>query len=935
MAMPGLNTFVAIDIETTGLDPSANEITELGAVLYVDGKIGERYSQLVKPRASIPDGITRLTGITDEMVKNSPAIDEVIDDYRGIIEKSSWVVGHNVDFDFGFLKKHIEGRLFKKIESRSLDTSVLARILFPRLSRYGLAYLAEIFNVRRDNAHRALGDCIITGEVYRALLSRLVSLPASSQKEIGNIIFSGDQAARFIRALAEQAPLEPVAGFFDEYPDNVTGEQPEDSYDDYITIDSAAVKNHFLNGGIISKSMPSYEYRPQQAEMAMKVGEAFNRSEFLLVEAPTGVGKSIAYLLPASWWASLNREKVIISTQTKSLQSQLFYKDIPQILKAVGYKFRAALLKGRGNYICLYKYNELRAEAAASFNKRDREAIGPLTLWIENTRTGDISECNGFNPSKNPYLWSRISCEGGFCLGQSCPFAERCFLLKIKREVENSQIIIVNHYLTFADFAAGGDLIRETGHVIFDEAHNLEKVAASYLGNRLDKNDLERLLADVYNTRPAKSGLLIHLKAAVQINRLNSDIGRAADSLVEAIINLSHQAGSFFDELFVKIKTEHKNFYSREVAYTGDRNPCLIPEAEDFLSALERVYNGTIDLINDIRDEDDFSKKRDIIIRLESFASDLKKYIDVAYDIINASDEEYVYWLELPTSERYPPRLFSAPLNVGKLLDERFYDYLKTAIFTSATLAVNNNFDYIKNRLGLDLDQKERVLTLSLDSPFDIDSEVAVMTAGYLPSPRDPGFEAVAAESLKLILGSGVSKSMVLFTSYSSLKIAAELSSDFLEKSGINLLTQDGSFNSERVLGRFRRAKKAALFGTDSFWEGIDLPGEQLELLVLFKLPFTVPDRPWFKANLDRIEANGESSFAKLSLPDAVVKFRQGFGRLIRTASDRGCIVALDSRIENKSFGRVFLNSVRGTKFKCGSAEDMINIIRKWFGINK
>ncbi|UCE65462.1 MAG: 3'-5' exoribonuclease [Candidatus Zixiibacteriota bacterium] len=930
--MSDLDTFVVIDIETTGLDPSICEITELGAVRFVDGKIEETYSQLLKPVSPIPAEITRLTGIDDGMVRNAPAIEEVIEQYENFIGNSQWIVGHNIGFDFGFLKEYLDRKIFKKIDNSSMDTAVLARILFPRIPRYSLGFLAEKFSINRENAHRALDDCLVTGKIYLNLISYLASLPLSSRKHIADSIFGPGRAKKFIESSGAKTEAVAIEEIQQEYPDNVTGDIPEESYEDYIPVDSAAVKNHFLKGGILSQVLPSYEYRPQQAEMAIKVGEAFNRSEFLLVEAPTGVGKSLAYLLPASWWASLNNERVVISTQTKSLQAQLFYKDIPQIQEAVGYRFRAVLLKGRGNYVCLYKYNELKIEAEVSFNKRDREALSPLVLWIENTRTGDISECNGFNPSRNAYLWSRISCEGGFCLGQSCPFAERCFLLKVKREVQSAQIIVVNHYLTFADFASGGDLVRESGHIIFDEAHNLEKVAAVYLGNRLEKQALDGILADMYSPRPAKSGFLINLKAIVMINSLESDIESAVDSAIDSIIGLSHVSGSFFSELTDRFKSENENGFSREIAYDKDNNPCIIPEAQELVETLESLYEKLVKLTGKIRDEGDFSKKRDIIIRLEAFATDLKNFIDVAYDTIFASSPDYVYWIELPTNERFPPKLFSAPLNVGELLDAGFYDYLKTAIFTSATLTVSNIFDYIKIRLGLDLAQKERVLSLGLDSPFDIDTEVAVLTAGYLPSPRNPGFESAAVEALKSILLSGVSKSMVLFTSYSSLKAAYDATYELARSSGINLLAQDSSFNSERVLNRFKRAKKAVLFGTDSFWEGIDLPGEQLELLILFRLPFTVPDRPWFKANLKRIEENGESPFINLSLPDAVVKFRQGFGRLIRTTSDRGCIVALDSRIENKSFGRIFLNSVRGSKYKCGSTNEIVRIIRKWHG---
>ena len=742
--MPGLDTFVVIDIETTGLDSATCGITELGAIRFENGRIAETFSQLVNPLIPIPPEISGLTGITDKMVSGAPTIDQVISNYQEFIGVSDWVVGHNIEFDLGFLKKYFDRNQSKIIDNCALDTAVLARILFPRLSRYGLSNLARTFDIKRENAHRAADDCKVTGNVYLELLRYLAGIPISSQKRIADSILLSEKSQKFlesIRSLDSEKPGE-YAG--EEYSDNITGDIPEESYDDYIPVDAAAIKNHFLNGGILSKALPSFEYRPQQAEMAIKVGEAFNRSEFLVVEAPTGVGKSLAYLLPASWWASLNNERVVISTQTKSLQAQLFYKDIPIIQRAVGYKFRAVLLKGRGNYICLYKYNELLVEASSSFNKRDREALSPLVLWVENTKTGDISECNGFNPSKNWYLWSRMSCEGGFCLGQSCPFAEKCFLLK-----ERTSRVVVNHYLTFADFASGGDLVRETGHVIFDEAHNLEKVAATFLGNRLDKQSFDSLISDIYSSRPVKSGLLINIKAMITLYNLGGEIELFTDSIIELTIRSAQAANSYFEALGSNFQSGKRNDFRKEITFNQEDNPCLTREAEDFIESLQLLYDKTVIFVGDIRDLKEFRKKRDMVLRLESFAMDLKKYIDIACDTIYASNSDFVYWIEVPSNDRFTPKLNSAPLNVGELLDAKFYDYLKTAIFTSATLTVNNNFDYINNRLGLDQGQSERVETSALDSPFDIDSEVAVISAAYLPSPRDAGFEETAAESLR------------------------------------------------------------------------------------------------------------------------------------------------------------------------------------------
>lgn len=937
--MTGFDSFISIDIETTGLDPRTCEIIELGAVQYAVGVPTKKLSQLVKPMGEIPSEITRLTGISSSMLNSAPDIENAFVGLQTLLDNSFWIVGHNVSFDLSFIKPLLPKDKFCRLEVRVMDTAVLARILFPRLPRFSLASLVSQFNIGRKRAHRALDDCQAAAEIYLRLISYMAHLPVSTQESIGRLLFGSESVDIFRKALRETKPLEiariKLPEQYDErsdeyYPDNVMGQGSPQTFEDYRPLDLAAIENHFLPGGILAKSIAQYEYRRQQAEMAMAMAQAFNKSEFLLAEAPTGVGKSLAYLLPAAWWASSNGEQVMVSTQTKSLQAQLFYKDIPQLQSAVGFNFKAVLLKGKGNYVCLLKYHEFLAEVETSFGRNDRTSLAALVLWIKNTRTGDISECNGFSPTHSLHVWSRISCEGSFCLGPKCSYADKCYLLKIRREAQGCQVIVTNHHLTFADFASGGELALNAGNIIFDEAHNLEKVAASYLGNCLDKRNIERVLSEMYVTRPTQSGFLASLKLAVMHRNPENEIIRALDALIDSVNNLSFASNRFFESLAAALESLVRNNEAREIPFAQGNNPCAMEERDELLSYFGILRERLQKLCEMLREEEGIPKVREHLVRLDSFALDLKGLQEVASDVLFASDAEYVYWIERPFSSRAFPRILSAPLEVGKLLDKRFYDHFKTAIFTSATLAIDRKFDYIIERLGLNLDSKDRIKTICLDSPFDLDSEVAVITAGYLPSPKEKSFEPAAIESLQQILSSGAKKSLVLFTSHRSLENAGQCLRSSLEKAGIELFSQESSFGSERILRRFKSAHKAVLFGTDTFWEGIDLPGELLELLILFKLPFTVPDRPWFKANLEKIEQSGESSFARLSLPEAVVKFRQGFGRLIRTASDRGCVVVLDSRIEKTSFGRVFLGSVKGKKIKCRSVMEIDTEIKNW-----
>jgi ATP-dependent DNA helicase DinG len=438
------------------------------------------------------------------------------------------------------------------------------------------------------------------------------------------------------------------------------------------------------------------------------------------------------------------------------------------------------------------------------------------------------------------------------------------------------------------------------------------------------------MLAELYSSRPAQTGFLARLKYELSKFTIDKTSSGIVDEVVDSIVTLQQASSDFFEKLSANLNDLGTKSDGKEIRITSGMNPCESNEREELITAFDKLSGRLDDLIDSVREYDELPEKREKVVRLEAFAGDLKSFRDKAFRLMYLEDAHNVYWIETPFSARFAPSIVSAPLEVGKLLNERFYDYIKTGILTSATLAVKGDFAYFLERLGLHLGSKDRTVSLLLESPFDLDSEVAVITAGFLPSPKSREFEYSAIEALKLILTGGARKSLVLFTSHSSLGNAADQLNESLKSAGIELFRQRGTYNSEAILNRFKSSDMAVLFGTDTFWEGVDLPGPLLELLVLFKLPFTVPDRPWFKANLEKIESDGQSSFASLSLPDAVVRFRQGFGRLIRTADDRGCVVILDSRVDKTSFGPAFIKSVRGTKFRPTTALEMAGVIREW-----
>ena len=833
-------------------------------------------------------------------------------DFEKFLGDFPLLIGHNVNFDLSFLKHHLSLKYITAADEFFLDTAALAGLVWPGLGKYSLAYLLEFTGIKRDIAHRAYADAEATGELYLRELSALIEFPEKVKTFAAGLLFGGVNRSAVLQSLIsiDKSVLPDSPEHAGDYGDNVIGKSSIRPNEDYEKIDIEQIKSIFTDD--LPKAFSDFEDRPQQLAMAAEVARAFNQSEALLMEAPTGVGKSLAYLIPAIKWAEANGEPVTISTQTKNLQDQLFNKDIPLVKKALDLDFKAVLLKGRGNYVCLFKYYELLNEAVMSFGAGERNALLPLVNWVETTRTGDIAECGRFNPSRQRYLWSRISCEGNFCLGRACRYYNRCFLFRARNEAATAHLRIINHYLLFADFAAGGDLIRSSGHLIADEAHNLERVAASYLGPQLNHGKFRIFFSQIFTIRPIESGFLAMVKAKVMMAKIEEEkkIIGMINELQRKLLMARDKISTFFDQLSgAAIKHRADGGESREIRYFDLRQfvpPELADECRGILANYESVLQ---DFAIELELCDDFKESDELAVRARALAQDLHALRQAFEFLVYPDDDDYVYWIDI--GQKREAGLVSAPLEVGKILDERLYESLKTIIFCSATLSVAGDFSYYKKRLGLDLSASGRTCHLALDSPFDLVHRVGFFEAGFMAEPNSRSFEIHGAEAIYELFSTLPVRGMALFTSYRNITGVVNHIGQKLIESGFDLFVQDGTLSPFQLLSRFRRSPKGIIFGTDSFWEGVDLPGQELELLVIFKLPFAVPDRPWIKANLDKIKDDGGNPFMEFSLPEAVIKFRQGFGRLIRKKTDSGCVIVLDSRLSGKRYGRYFADSVK------------------------
>ena len=620
-----------------------------------------------------------------------------------------------------------------------------------------------------------------------------------------------------------------------------------------------------------------YEYRIQQQQMAMETVLALIDKRNLAIEAPTGVGKSFAYLVPAILYSKLTGKPAVVTTETISLQEQLVNKDLPLLKKLLNVDFKAALAKGRRNYLCLR-----RLSLAAGEHQNDyiaypsmQEDIDRIYHWSESSTDGNRDSANFYIQNES---WNYVCCEAGNCSFPKCRFQRECFYRKARNEWESADIIVANHALFFTDLAMqmesgdnSGGLLPPYGSVIIDEAHTLEDNAAQHLGLHLTYNGFNAMLNKLYNPDTAR-GLL--MRKGVNALELRSQVAA--------------------------LKSMGKEFFGQFENYLMECDEPIRPVLRSGLFR-NHLQMPLADFRSDLGDFAMEQSDADFRSELESIVNQCDMYIDNIHAFINMTIPESVYWVE---SDNRQLILFSAPLNVAEILAAELFTRDFPVIAASATLTVDRKFNYFINRTGF-----TRGITRQLSSPFD-PAKVTLYVEKSMPDPFDDNYERELFKALEHYISLSDGKAFVLFTSYAMLKKAAEALEGFLFHKGIKLLMQGNDMSRSMLLSEFKRDVRSVLFGTDSFWTGVDVPGESLSNVIITKLPFAVPTHPLTQARCERIKEQGGNAFFDYSLPEAVLKFRQGTGRLIRSRQDSGMIVILDSRINTKRYGRTFINSL-------------------------
>jgi ATP-dependent DNA helicase DinG len=615
----------------------------------------------------------------------------------------------------------------------------------------------------------------------------------------------------------------------------------------------------FGPSGLLAQKIDFYEHRPEQGEMAAAVTRALSQEHFLVVEAGTGTGKTLAYLIPAV----LSGKRVVVSTGTKTLQEQLFFKDVPLVQEKLGYSFKAAFMKGRGNYLCWRRFRLLsRQPLFESLEEVDH--YQRIKRWAGKTHTGDRAELTDLPEDLN--AWKEVCASSDTCLGQACDFHDSCFITRIRQEAAGADVLIVNHHLFFADLGVRlkgyGEVLPRYEAVVFDEAHQLEEVATQYLGTVLSNYRFEELARDLRREASAAKSK-------------DASLSRMANELLES------------QERFFDLLRQEETRFTLKKEHLGGK----VREAGEGLSQKLTGLAAHVEGMKELPEGLRACGRR---------TGELKEELE---DLLSLSRQEMVYWCETRGRGVF---LHASPVDVSSSLHEHLYPRLRTAVFTSATLSTQKNFGFFKARMGLAGGGEEATEDLILDSSFNHKTQSLLYLPPHLPDPNHPSFLARAVDEISTLLGLSRGRAFVLFT---SIKNMEEAHRRLRERIPFTSFVQ-GEKPKSALIQAFREDVHSVLFATASFWEGVDVQGEALSCVIIDRLPFSPPNEPVMEARLERIAVNGGSPFWDYQVPSAILLLKQGLGRLIRTRQDRGLLAVLDCRLLSRSYGKAFLQSL-------------------------
>lgn len=931
-----MRKYVVVDLETTGHTPTKGDrIIEIGVVVVQDGKIIKEYSSLVNPEKEIPPFITNLTGIDHSDVIDAPMFNTIAAEVVELFS-DAYIVAHNVPFDLGFLNHELEAAGYSSLHQPVIDTVELSRILLPQAPGFKLGQLSEALSLQHDDPHRALSDASVTAKLLLYLLNKLNTLPYETlhQLQILESRLKSDLYELIDKRLEEisfdtidRSDLEVYRGLAIKKEE----EQEKESLKQLWSY-GELLDDFYEEEGLLHQYMSHYEKRSGQREMSEVIYDAFQSKQHALIEAETGTGKSLAYLIPSLYEAVVSQERIVVSTHLTQLQSQLLEKEIPLLRQLLPFAFNIALIKGKQHYLSLNRFEkELDSTVQDNYDITLTKAI--ILVWLTETLTGDMDEIQ--LPSSGKRFFRRVSTDSEGVLDPSSPWFSRSFYQRVRTRAQKANLVVTNHSLLCADLTSDYQLLPSYQKAIIDEAHHLESTASKHFGLKLDYLNIQHQLNNIGTIH---QGDWIHALASNFANVMQIVEDYKWDKWWQAT---KMEVDDLFRYLFTYVKEQRKNnitvndvgryqFRIDSDSETGkwativEMVTRLSFNLRDLIHILSTVKRAITNQTS-IEAHEQVEEINTTVDRLQGFIDDLERIF-----LIQTDTE--VRWIEIEAfGAKNAVYLFSEPVDVSSTLWERLFEKKTSVVLTSATLTMNKSFTFIRERLGL---QDTDLIEMKIQSPYRYDEQVKLLIPNDFPDVRAGDQEAFIYATCEAILSLAEvtnGRMLVLFTSYDMLKKSYSLLRELIQEDEFMVIGQGISSGSRaRLKKNFQAFDRAILLGTSSFWEGVDIPGSDLTSLIIVRLPFQPPDHPVFEAKSQHVKDKGKNPFMELSLPNAVIRFKQGFGRLIRASTDRGIVFICDERLVKARYGKYFIDSIPEVPINYNSTQKLIDIADEW-----
>ena len=922
-------TFVVLELKTTGSDPVRDEMVEVAALRVRTGEVVDSFSSLLT--ASFKKKQSR-KDIGSSFGEETFSFGHVSSQLRSFIG-SSMLVGRNSSLSLEFF-----GRRGLKLLSRPVNVQEIASILLPGLSE-NFEEIAESFGVRYSASNSCLSNARSVFIVFSALIEEGKRISPFVLEELLRIAHNTGLSLSHLGSLLLPQGVQRDLGASDSnliggldqknLEENLSSAPPlGKKRNNILPIPERFLFETFPSGGILESALPGFESRPQQEEMFHAIASALYEGRHLIVEAGTGVGKSLAYLIPAAMFALTNNARVLVSTNTINLQQQLLEKDLPSVKRALdisGFENYSSLQfsvqKGRSNYLCYKRWTRLRSNP--NLSNEDGRFLGKTLNWMQGACSGDRSDIF-LDPSESS-VWEKTSAQGNI----DCPmFSGPCFLRASRERAEGSHIVVVNHALLLADLKHNGALLPDYDYLIVDEAHHLEDEVTRQFGLTISQREFSDIFEKIIGIRGVVSESSHILRSFLSSGSRKESIEYAQRNLRQLVElsdstsqNLFTEIASFMERLGGTDPDFHTQFVITSDIRRSSNWEVIAGLSEKVALSLQGLLQGLnrfrISLESLPLNNSTFADG--ICAETIAVSDDITQIQTVISQMLLNPDDEMVYWFEQIGFDSFS--IHGAPLNVGIILKDRLFQAKSSVILTSATLGVQGNFDALQQNLGL-YDAEE----LALDSPFDYKASALLCIPKDIPEPSAKDYFTSLARTVERVTTVTFGRTMILFTSYSSLRTTHGAVKDFLGGIGIKVLAQGIDGTPQQILREFLKNPQALLMGTASFWEGIDLAGDALQVLILARLPFNVPTDPVFAARSQFYD----NPFRDYALPQAIIRFRQGFGRLIRTKNDRGVVVVLDQRIVSRSYGGLFIRSLPDCTVSYPELNELPEMITKW-----